>query len=169
MAIMQRPPIKTAFYPCCNNDFLEPLEILSNYVDEVIFCDPKPSLKAELASLNVQKKEDLPAARLISDGARRGIETLERIDVLFYRRDSRGEGGSNVLVLAKPFLLTVLERMPPEGGLIITDGSNHGNHYYQKTFRPQGVNKFGYHMCALPEPEQPFKGENLHVIEVKRL
>ncbi len=160
---------RIAFYPCCARDFLEPLEMLSNYVDEVIFCDPNPNLKAELASLNVQEKEYLPTARLISDGARRGIRTLERIDVLFYRKDSMGEGGSGVLVLAKPFLLTVLEKMPPEGGLIITDGSNHGNHYYQKTFRPQGVNKFGYHMCALPESEQPFIKEDLHVIKVKRL
>ena len=96
-----------------------------------------------------RRGERLPNARLISDGARRGIETLERIDVLFYRRDSWGEGGSNVLVLAKPFLLTVLEKMPPEGGLIITNGSNHGNHYYQKTFRPQGVNKFVGITCAL--------------------
>ena len=141
--------------------------MLSSYVDEVIFCDPCPHLKTEFVSLMAQRSEHLPSARLISDGARRGIETLERIDVLFYRRDSRGEGGSNVLVLAKPFLLTVLERMPPEGGLIITDGSNHGNHYYQKALRPQGVNKFGYYMCALPESEQPFRKENLHVIKVK--
>ena len=116
-----------------------------------------------------QRKGYLPTAHLISDGARRGIQTLERIDVLFYRKDSMGEGGSRVLVLAKPFLLTVLERMPPEGGLIITDGSNRGNHYYRKTFRPQGVKKFGYHLCGLPATEQPFEDDGLRVIEVTRL
>lgn len=72
-------------------------------------------------------------------------------------------------MLAKPFLLIVLEKMPPEGGLIITDGSNRGNHYYQKTFRPQGVNKFGYNLCALPASEQPFEKDGLRVIEVTRL
>lgn len=163
------PITKIAFYPCSNNDLLRPLELLNNYVNEVIFCDPSPRLKTEFTSLMSQRSKQLPNARLISDDARRGVKALERIDVLFYRRDSMGEGGSGVLVLAKPFLLTVLERMPSESGLIITDGSNHGNHYYQKAFRPQGVNKFGYHICALPESEQPFKEENLHVIKVKRL
>ena len=80
-----------------------------------------------------------------------------------------GEGGSGVLVLAKPFLPTVLKKMPSEGGLVITDGSNHGNHYYRKTFRPQGVKKFGYHLCALPEAEQPFRGKGLHIIKVTHI
>lgn len=159
---------KTAFYPCCAQDFLEPLEILSNYVDEVVFCDLGSSLEAELSGLVAAKSGTVPAVRYISNGARRGVQMMERIDVMFYRRDSMGEGGSGVLVLAKPFLLAVLEKMPPEGGLIITDGSNHGNHYYQKTFRPQGVNKFGYHMCALPASEQPFEDKGLHIIEVTR-
>lgn len=160
---------KIAFYPCCARDFLEPLEILTNYVDEVVFCDLSTSLKADLSDLMVSKPEQLPFARSISGDARRGVQTMERIDVLFYRRDGMGEGGSRVLVLAKPFLLTVLEKMPPEGGLIITDGSNRGNHYYRKTFRPQGVKKFGYHLCALPASEQPFEKDGLRVIEVTRL
>lgn len=160
---------KIAFYPCCARDFLEPLEILSTYVDEVVFCDLNRSLQAELSDLMALKPGHFPSVRSISDNARRGVQTLERIDVLFYRRDSMGEGGSRVLVLAKPFILTVLEKMPPEGGLIITDGSNRGNHYYRKTFRPQGVKKFGYHMYALPTSEQPFKEKGLHVISVTRL
>ncbi len=160
---------KTAFYPCSNSDFLRPSEILSKYVDEVVFCDPDLSLKTEFMSSMSSWGKRLPAARLISDDARRGIQTLERIDVLFYRRDSTGEGGSNVLVLAKPFLPTVLEKMPSKGGLIITDGSNRGNHYYRKTFRIQGVKKFGYHLQALPETEQPFAKESLMIIAVTRL
>ena len=142
--------------------------MLNGYVDEVIFCDPSPDVKTAFASI-AGKAGDLPNARLISEGARRGIKTLGRIDVFFYRRDSTGEGGSNVLVLAKPFLPTVLEKMPSKGGLIITDGSNRGNHYYRKTFRPQGVEKFGYHLQALPETEQPFAEEGLKVIAVTRL
>lgn len=159
---------KIAFYPCCARDFAEPLEMLSNYVEEVVFCDLGSSLAAELSDLVAAKPETFPSARYLPDGARRGVQMMERIDVLFYRRDSMGEGGSGVLVLAKPFLLAVLEKMPSEGGLIITDGSNHGNHYYQKTFRPQGVNKFGYHMCALPASEQPFEDKGIHIIEVTR-
>lgn len=163
------PAVKTAFYPCSNNDFLGPLEMLNGYADEVVFCDPNPSLRTEFASLMAQRKENFSTARLISDDAERGIEPLERIDVLFYRRDSKGEGGSGLMVLSKLFLPQVLERMPPEGGLIITDGSNRGNHYYRKTFRPQGVKKFGYHLCALPIIEQPFEEEGLHIIKVTRL
>ena len=164
-----RPLIRLAFYPCCARDFLEPLALLNGYADEVVFCDPDPNMKNAFLTLADSLPNMSPKARLISDGARRGIQTLARIDVLFYRRDSTGEGGSNVLVLAKPFLPTVLEKMPSKGGLIITDGSNRGNHYYRKTFRPQGVEKFGYHLQALPEAEQPFKEEGLKVIEVTRL
>lgn len=164
-----RLPIRIALYPCCARDFLEPLEILNGYADEIVFCDPDLSLKDEFASLVAQREGHRLTARLISDGVRRGIQTLERIDILFYRRDSRGEGGSGVLVLAKPFLPSVLEKMPLEGGLIITDGSNRGNHYYRKTFRPQGVKKFGYHLCALPAAEQPFREKGLHIIKVTHL
>lgn len=161
--------IKTAFYPCCREDFLEPLEMLNGYVDEVVFCDPSSEVQSAFLALADSSPKNLPKAHLVSDGARRGVETLERIDVLFYRRDGTGGGGSDVLVLAKPFLPTVLNKMPPEGGLIITDGSNRGNHYYQKTFRTQGVTKFGYHLCALPPAEQPFEKEGLHVIKVVRV
>ncbi len=160
---------KVAFYPCCAFDILEPLEMLSGYANEVVFCDPDPNVQAEFSTISNNLPDISLRARLISDDARRGIQTLERIDVLFYRRDSTGEGGSNILVLAKPFLPTVLEKMPSKGGLIITDGSNRGNHYYQKTFRPQGVKKFGYHLQALPETEQPFVKEGLKVIAVTRL
>ena len=56
--------------------------------------------------------------------AREIISNIAVIDVLFYRRDSNGEGGSGLFVLGDAFLPHILKRFPSEGGLIITDGSN---------------------------------------------
>ena len=39
-------PPKVAFYPCCYLDLLRPLEILTPYVDEIIFCDKNISIAA---------------------------------------------------------------------------------------------------------------------------
>lgn len=49
------------------------------------------------------------------------LSQLDVIDVLFYRRDSSGEGGSGIFVLGDSFLRPVLKQSAPKGGLIVTD------------------------------------------------
>ena len=48
-------------------------------------------------------REGLPQASFLSLDVRAGLARLEKIDVLFYRRDSAGEGGSGVFILETPF------------------------------------------------------------------
>ena len=59
-----------------------------------------------------------------------GFTTLRRyidsIGVFFYRGDSLGDGGSGDLWLARVHLLEVLGKLQ-DGGLIVTDGANHGH------------------------------------------
>lgn len=50
---------------------------------------------------------------------------IDSIGVFFYRGDSLGEGGSGNLWLARDHLLEILSKLR-NGGLIVTDGTNHG-------------------------------------------
>lgn len=88
--------------------------MLNGYADEIVFCDPNPSLKDEFASLMAQRQECSPTARLLSNGARRGIQTLERINVLFYRRDGTGDGGSVCLCWLNHFYSSCLRKCRPK-------------------------------------------------------
>lgn len=154
---------RVAFYPCCDRDIEEPLTLLKPFVDDVIFCDINSSLlprwRASISSL-----VGGPNASFRVGDVRQVISTIEIIDVLFYRGDSAGEGGSSVFVLGDSFLPSILERFHPEGGLIITDGSNSRGSNFERMIRKSGMKKHGWSFHNLPE--QPYVEHNgLHIIK----
>jgi len=157
---------RIAFYPCCGKDIITPRRILKGFVEEIIFCDIKPALESAVAE-EQQNAPHLPYSRYIYGDARGVVLTLPRIDVLFHRNDSWGEGGSGVPVLSNHFLPLVLERMPAEGGLIITDGSNSLQSWIERISRPQGVERIGW--SFKPSERYPDgKIAKLWVIEARR-
>jgi len=166
--------IRTAFYPCCGTDISVPLKVMRDYVDLVIYCDVRDSVAAWHERFTEKANPKLPATKLLTEPAQEAIKALQRIDVLFYRCDGDGEGGSGVKVLGNNFLPLVLGRMPLSGGLIITDGSNTYPKNFEKMIRPRGVIKFGWHLQ--PHPTQPTicppdgrsycQDKLLHVIQV---
>jgi hypothetical protein len=144
-------PSKIAFYPCCNRDIIEPLSLLRDLVDEVVFCDIDRRLVPYWEGAATKAKEKLPQPRFMVEDARVAVRELERIDVLFYRRDSEGEGGSGVYVLSQWFLPSVLEKMPSDGGLIISDGSNSRRGLFRKMKRDSGVRRFNWYFRPIEE------------------
>jgi hypothetical protein len=147
--------MKTAFYPCCNRDILEPIHLLSGYVDKIIFCDINPRLKTTWnRSLPKGAKRNLPMAEFIVGDAKEVCSHLLSVDVLFYRRDSTGEGGSALFVLGDMFLRPLLEHFPSNGGLIFTDGSNSRGGNFKRMIRRNGLVKHGWKFSTTPE--QPY-------------
>ena len=156
---------KIGFYPCCCRDIEEPLSLLAPFADEVIFCDIdyrlSPYWNKTLASLT-----DTPHTRFLIGDVREVIERIDKIDVLFYRRDSPGEGGSGVFVLGDSFLPILLNKFNPDGGLIITDGSNSRGNNFQKMVGRNGMSKHGWFF--LKSINQPYVADyGLHIVEVK--
>src|ERR1700684_1662993 len=90
--------MKTAFYPCCADDIEEPRTLLTAYADEIIFCDLNPKLLRCHKSVE-GGPIDLPIATFFVGDVRQVAPKLPPISVLFYRRDSEGEGGSGVFIL----------------------------------------------------------------------
>ena len=157
---------KRAFYPCCADDVDEPRRLLAGVVEEIIYCD----LRCPRRWIQQESSGSLPAIRLIQGDVREHIDSLPTIHVLFYRRDSPGEGGSGVYILGKQWLSRVLQRFPDEGGLIITDGSNSGNSIFKKMIRPDGYIRKSWQCQFWPSREQPWlETYSLHRIEMKRL
>jgi len=142
---------RVAFYPCCASDIVEPLSILKQYADEICFCDIRPLPRRVIAEHRVSP----PTARFIQGDAREVITHIGRIDVLFYRRDSNGEGGSGLFVLGDTFFPRILEVFNPQGGLIITDGSNSRGGLFKKMKSTRGLTKYGWHIHKTEE--QPFE------------
>lgn len=98
---------------------------------------------------------------------REAIGGFTRIDVLFYRKDSQGEGGSGVYVLGQKVLPQILSKFPQQGGLIITDGSNSGHRIFKRMIRPTGYFPTGWGWHMQPANEQPYLSENgLYTINV---
>ena len=159
-------PPKVAFYPCCYLDFIRPLEILERYVDEVIFCDRDIKIAAKQQILIAQRPNIAPRARVRCGDARNVVKEIERIDVLFYRRDGVGEGGSGLFVLGDSFLPDILARFPASGGLIITDGSNSRGSNFKRMIRNNGLLKPGWRFNA--QAEQPLLAtDGLYCIQVR--
>ena len=157
---------KIAFYPCCRLDLLRPLEILAAYADEVIFCDKDINIAAKQQILIAKRPNVDPRARVQCRDARDVVKEIERIDVLFYRRDGVGEGGSGLFVLGDSFLPEILARFPAEGGLIITDGSNSRGSNFRRMVRKSGLEKHGWRFDA--QDEQPLiESDGLYCIWVK--
>ena len=142
---------KIGFYPCCSSDILEPLAMVEDYVDEMIFCDIRDTPVKKVNS-NKHKK---PIPTFLKGDIRETISTVKLIDLLFYRRDTGGEGGSGVWVLGDSFLPRILARFNPKGGLIITDGSNNRGGIFKKMKSASGLTKFGWHIEKTED--QPFK------------
>lgn len=160
--------LRTAFYPCCAKDILEPLQLLRGLVDEVVFCDNKPRRRQQWATIIEQEQTQLnPRPVFIEMDMREAIATLDRIDVLFYRGDSEGEGGSGVYVLGQKILPQILGKFPPQGGYIITDGSNSGHRIFKRMIRPTGYSPLGWGWHMKPADEQPYlEKHRLHMISV---
>ena len=147
-------------------DILRPLEILKPFADEVIFCDKDIHLAAEHQFLIAKRPNVAPRARVQCGDARDTVKDVEHIDVLFYRRDGVGEGGSGLFVLGDSFLPAVLARFPLNGGLIITDGSNSRGSNFTRMIRKSGLEKHGWRFeCLAYQPLLTTDG--LYCIQVK--
>jgi hypothetical protein len=107
---------RTAFYPCCASDIGPARRLLTGFVDTIVFCDINPELSRLVARVAAEAGEpDLPEVRAMIDDASQALEQLETINVLFYRRDSDGEGGSGVYVLGDAYMRRLLPHFPQEG------------------------------------------------------
>lgn len=158
-------PHRVAFYPCCQCDIEEPLLLLAPFADEVIFCDLNSKL-LPLWRKVVSSGSGVPRAEFMTGDVRKVISNIKVIDVLFYRNDNPGEGGSGVFVLGDSFLPSILERFNPRGGLIITDGSNSRGSNFKRMIRKSGMTKHGWSFRM--SPDQPYLDHyGLHVVEVK--
>ncbi len=135
---------RVAFYPCCHLDIKRPLELLDRYTDEVIFCDINASLLPRWKRIVSTETATEPRPSFLIGDVREAISRVAVINLLFYRRDSAGEGGSGVFVLGDSFLPHLLQRFPAEGGLIITDGSNSRGSNFERMIRPNGMCKHGW-------------------------
>lgn len=156
---------KVAFYPCCYQDIKQPLTLLQPFVDQVVFCDINSALLPRWRK-STRTLLDGPHASFLIGDVRQVIASVEVIDVLFYRGDSTGEGGSSVFVLGDSFLPCILERFHPKGGLIITDGSNSRGGNFKRMIRNNGMTKHGW--SFQPFPEQLYVDRyGLYIVEVK--
>jgi hypothetical protein len=154
---------RVAFYPCCGLDTERPLELLRPYADEVIFCDVKKSLQPRWQKCVNAMAHAGPRPTFLIGDAREVISRITRINVLFYRKDSDGEGGSGVFVLGDSCLPDLLRRFPLEGGVIITDGSNSRGSNFERMKRPNGMRKHGW--LFRRSPEQPYlESDGLDVV-----
>jgi hypothetical protein len=109
---------KVVFYPCCAIDFDYPTELLGTTENIFTFCDVRRN-----SHWQAYKKSN-PGSQFLKTDAWEAIKKLERVDILFYRRDGMSEGGSGIEVLGDDYLSSVFFKLPAEGGSIITDGSN---------------------------------------------
>lgn len=157
---------RIAFYPCCAGDIEEPRFLLREFAEEIVYCDirkPKELLRASSSKV-------LPQIRFVRGDALECLRQMEQIDVLFYRRDSNGEGGSALYVLGKPWLSEIVRHMPDSGGRIITDGSNSGSGMFRRMTRPHGYTSKTWKCHLGPAARQPWlQPYKLHIIEVRKL
>jgi hypothetical protein len=154
---------KIAFYPCCATDVKEPRCMLAGIVDEIIFCD----IRRHEGWESTASQPGLPQARFEVMDVRAYLSILPQINVLFYRRDSNGEGGSGIYILSERYLSKIMKRFEPSGGLIITDGSNHGDGILKRMMRPQGYTKRAWNRHFRLSPiQKPFDAHGLVKIEV---
>lgn len=154
--------IRTAFYPCCGTDITVPRQLLCGIVERIVFCDVHPHLTRWAAAA---PKFQSPEAEFVVGDAREVVAQIPVINVLFYRRDSLGEGGSGVFVLGDVFLRDLISRFPQAGGLIVSDGSNSRGGNFKRMIRKNGLLKFERSFSVAAS--QPFIQEHgLWCIEV---
>lgn len=128
-----------SFYPCCLFDFSEPYNILSKLTDEVVFCDISKSAEKRYKEL----KDSMPHSKFFLADAITTLESLEQIDIFFYRKDSGGEGGSRIFFFGDRVLPLLVNKFSPNGAEIISDGSNARGKNWSKMKRNNGVQLFG--------------------------
>ncbi len=117
---------RVGFYPVSARDYLEPLQILKGWVDKMVFCDIKcsPRNSRELAELRkIAMDNGLPDPSFFLGDALFAMESLRPVDLFFLRRDSDGEGGSELYLLG-PDKLPMVLNMINSGGFLITDVNN---------------------------------------------
>jgi hypothetical protein len=157
---------RVAFYPCCAIDIAEPLKLLHTFADEVVFCDINRLFQADWRKIAARITDAVPKAVFVNEDARTAVSAMDRIDVLFYRSDSTGEGGSGLFVLGDSFLPHLLRRFAARGGYIITDGSNSRGGNFKGMTRASGLIKHGWRFGKAPE--QPLLAKHgLYVISVR--
>jgi hypothetical protein len=158
---------RTAFY-CCASDIGSARHLLKGHVDMIIFCDTRADLSRLVAQVASEASEpDLPEIRAVIGDAKQVLEQLGTIDVLFYRRDSDGEGGSGLYVLGDDYMRRLLPHFPSDGGFIITDGSNQRGGCFRKMKRKNGFIKYGWQFT--PADDQLLESEALTIITVTKL
>lgn len=116
---------RIGFYPICARDYLEPLVLLKEWVDELIFCDIKcmPQSGDVLKSLRkTVADQDLPNPSFFIGDALIALHVIKPVDVFIIRRDNDGEGGSELNLLGPKHITDVVGVIQP-GGLLITDRS----------------------------------------------
>ena len=159
-------PHRVAFYPCCGRDIEQPLELLHGYADEVIFCESNQSLLPRWKTAVNAATATKPAPAFLIGDVREAVSRIAVIDILFYRGDSAGEGGSGVFILGDSFLPYILRRFPAAGGLIISDGSNSRGGNFKRMIRLTGMCKTGW--LFKKSNNQPFLDtDGLYVINVR--
>lgn len=159
---------KVAFYPCCGNDFSEPLKILKGRVNRVFFCDIKSAYHDRFSQFKMSDEypKGIDAFFLCCD-AQEALEFLGQIDVFFYRCDSNGEGGSKVCVFSEDYFLRIVSKMPQGNGIIVTDGSNCWKNTFAKIIRPQGTRRYGWRVKPIAENPIKTRRGDLWVLSVK--
>ena len=156
---------KIAFYPCCASDFIDSIDILKNYTNEILFCDTSENSYIDFKRFSLRYNNELKISYLSMD-AKIAISEIINLDILFYRRDSGGEGGSAQYILGDEYLKIILPKFPNNGGLIITDGSNSRGGNYRKMKSIKGVVKHGY--CIKLTKSQPYKDNGLFIFSVDK-
>lgn len=150
MKVEQEPMTKIAFYPCCANDFTEPYSILSEIVDEIIFCDISPLAEKEFH----KQQASFPKASFLLQDVIIALKEINYIDVFFYRKDSTGEGGSAIYFFGDHVFPLIVEKLNKDGALIISDGSNARGANWRKIKRTNGATRYG--RIFKPTNDQPY-------------
>jgi hypothetical protein len=166
MASPSHGSLRRAFYPCCADDIEEPRRLLAGIVDEIIYCD----IRRPRGYCHPPPVDGLPVVTFIQRDLNAYVDLLPVVHVFFYRRDSPSEGGSGLYILGKEWLPRILQHLPDEGGLIVTDGSNRGSGVFGKMIRPGGYLSKTWGCQFWPSREQPWlTTHGLHRIAMRRV
>jgi len=120
------PHRRFGFYPVCARDYIEPLRMFKGWVEHLLFCDIRcvPRSPRDLVELRKAVANDgLPEPSFFLGDALSAMEILHPVDLFFLRKDSDGEGGSELNLLGPDTLPLVLSLIHP-GGLLVTDIKN---------------------------------------------
>ena len=159
---------RIGFYPVCARDYLEPLQLLKGWVDEVVFCDIKCMPQSANALKDLREAaidEELPNPSILVGDALVAMSILKPVDLFFLRRDSTGEGGSELDLLG-PKRIREVVRVIKSNGMLVTDGTN--DRPWFKDFRKGRRNPYqvGDRTIHISD-QQPWKDQNLITFIVK--